>query len=167
MIACLDVDYRDDAAFAAGIVFGNWPDANPLDEKVVRVMDVQPYQSGQFFRRELPCLLSILKALPRVGVVVIDGYVWLDGKPGLGAYLHHALEGRVTVIGVAKTKFDRASAACEVRRGGSTRPLFITAAGMSAEQAAECIRSMHGHHRIPALLQRVDRLCRRQLGRRE
>jgi deoxyribonuclease V len=161
MIACLDVNYRDDAAFAAGIVFGDWPDANPLDEKIVRVTDIQPYQSGKFFRRELPCLLSILKMLPSVGVVIIDGYVWLDGKAGLGAYLHRALEGRVTVIGVAKTKFGRASAARVVRRGCSTRPLFITAAGMSAEQAAECIRSMHGPHRIPALLQRVDRLCRR------
>jgi deoxyribonuclease V len=167
MIACLDVDYRDDAAFAAGIVFGNWPDANALDEKVVRVTDVQAYQSGQFFRRELPCLLSILKALPPVGVVVIDGYVWLDGKAGLGAYLHQALERCVTVIGVAKTKFGLASAACEVRRGRSTRPLFVTAAGISAERAAECIRSMHGPHRIPALLQRVDRLCRREFGRRE
>jgi deoxyribonuclease V len=161
MIACLDVDYRDDAAFAAGIVFGDWPDANPLDEKIVRVTGIPPYQSGKFFRRELPCLLSILKVLPSVGVIIIDGYVWLDGKAGLGAYLHRALEGRVTVIGVAKTKFRRASAARVVRRGCSTRPLFITAAGMSAEQAAECICSMHGPHRIPALLQRVDRLCRR------
>lgn len=167
MIACLDVDYRDDAAFAAGIVIADWPDANLLDEKVVRVTDVQPYQAGKFFRRELPCLLSILKALPPIGIAVIDGYVWLDGKPGLGAYLHRALEGRVTVIGVAKTRFGRSSAACELMRGTSTRPLFITASGISAEQAAACIRSMHGHHRIPALLQRVDRLCRRQLGSRE
>jgi deoxyribonuclease V len=162
MIACLDVDYRESAARAAGIAFHDWSDATPSTEKVITVVDVQPYQPGQFFRRELPCLLAVLRELPPVAVVVVDGYVWLDGVSvaGLGAHLYQALGGEVAVIGVAKTRFAEAGAAMEVFRGRSARPLFITAAGMNAQIAAEHIRSMHGSNRIPTLLKRVDSLCR-------
>ncbi len=163
MIACLDVDYRDAAAYAAGIAFHDWSDAAPATEKVISVAEVQPYQPGQFFRRELPCLLAVLRELPPVAVVVVDGYVWLDGVSvaGLGAYLYQALEGKTAVIGVAKTRFAGAGAAVEVLRGRSTRPLFITAAGMNAHTAAEHVRSMHGPNRLPTLLKRVDALGRR------
>jgi deoxyribonuclease V len=166
MIACLDVDYRDTEGFAAGVVFRDWPDARATEERVVRITDVQPYEAGQFFRRELPCLLAILRTLPPVETVIVDGYVWLDGpsKPGLGAHLHQALDGRVAVIGVAKTKFRGADGVCEVTRGTSKRPLFVTAAGMEPEAAAEFVRSMHGKYRIPTLLARVDYLCRHHEG---
>ena len=162
MIACLDVDYREAAAYAAAIAFHDWSDAAPAVEKAVPVAGVQPYQPGQFFRRELPCLLAVLRELPQVAVVVVDGYVWLDGVSvaGLGAHLYQALAGKVTVIGVAKTRFAGAGAALEVLRGRSTRPLFITAAGMSAQRAAEHVHSMHGADRIPTLLKRVDSLAR-------
>jgi deoxyribonuclease V len=163
MIACLDVDYREAAAYAAALAFHNWADATPATETVIPVVGVHPYQPGQFFRRELPCLLVVLRELPPVTVVVVDGYVWLDGVSvaGLGAHLYQALVGKIAVIGVAKTRFARAAAAVEVFRGRSTRPLFVTAAGMSAQKAAEHIRSMHGPNRIPTLLKRVDSLCRK------
>jgi deoxyribonuclease V len=129
----------------------------------MRIQGVQPYEPGQFFRRELPCLLSVLRKLPPVEVVIIDGYVWLGGSdmPGLGAHLYQALGGRTAVIGVAKTIFKGAEAVCEVFRGKSKRPLFITVAGMSQECAAEHVRSMHGPYRIPTLLKRVDELSKR------
>jgi len=162
VIACLDVDYREPAAYAAGLAFRTWSDATPATEKVIPVVGVHPYQPGQFFRRELPCLLAVLRELPPVAVVVVDGYIWLDGVSvaGLGAHLYHALAGKVAVIGVAKTSFAGAGAAVEVVRGRSTRPLFITAVGMSAQSAAEHVRSMHSPDRIPTLLKRVDLLCR-------
>ena len=162
MIACLDVDYRGAAAYAAGLAFHNWSDASPAMEKVIPVVGVHPYQPGQFFRRELPCLLAVLRELPPVAAVIVDGYVWLDGVSvaGLGAHLYQALEGRVAVVGVAKTRFAGAGAAAELVRGRSARPLFITAAGMSAQRAAKHVRSMHGPDRIPRLLKRVDSLCR-------
>ena len=161
MIACLDVDYRESIAYAAGLAFHNWPDAIPATEKVVPVVGVYPYQPGQFFRRELPCLLAVVRELPPVAVVIVDGYVWLEGVsvPGLGAHLYHSLAGKVVVIGVAKTRYAGARAV-EVLRGRSTRPLFITAAGMSSESAAEHVGFMHGPNRIPTLLKRVDFLCR-------
>jgi deoxyribonuclease V len=162
MMACLDVAYENTSACAAGIIFREWADATPLHEKVISVQKVQPYQPGQFFRRELPCLLATLQALPPVEVVVVDGYVWLGGgsQPGLGGYLYQSLGGTVVVVGVAKTKFRAAGWACEVIRGRSSRPLFITTAGMNREAAAEHIRSMHGPYRIPTLIRYVDQLCR-------
>jgi deoxyribonuclease V len=98
-----------------------------------------------------------------VDVVIIDGYVWLGGgnKPGLGAHLFQVLGERIPVVGVAKTRLKGADSACEVVRGRSTRPLFITAAGISADRAVQHIRSMHGPYRIPTLLKRADVLCRK------
>ncbi len=163
MITCLDVAYGETEAYAAGIMFGVWTDATPVSEELIRIERVQPYEPGQFFRRELPCLLAVLRKLPPPDVVIIDGYVWLGGpdKPGLGAHLYGALGGQIAVIGVAKTRFKEAENACEVFRGKSKRPLFITAAGINQEHAAGHVRSMHGLYRIPTLLKRVDELCRR------
>lgn len=48
----------------------------------------------------------------------------------------------------------------ELRRGTSRSPLYVTAAGMDATEAARHIAEMHGPHRIPTLLKRIDRLCR-------
>ncbi len=162
MIACLDVAYGDAEAHAAGVSFRNWTDAIPLEERVAAVAKVALCQPGQFFRRELPCLLAVLRVLPPVDVVIVDGYVWLGAgnHPGLGAHLYQALGEHTAVVGVAKTRFKGADFAREVVRGRSTRPLFITAAGMSPEYAAEHVRSMHGPYRMPTLLKRVDSLCR-------
>jgi deoxyribonuclease V len=162
MIAYVDVYYRDSDASAAGVTFLDWSDAKAVDERVVHVSDIQPYEAGQFFRRELPCLLAVLKTIPSVNTVVIDGYVWLDGAstPGLGAHLHRALGGQVAVVGVAKTRFQGTDRVREVIRGVSKRPLFVTAAGMEIDIAARHVLSMHGDHRIPTLLKRVDYLCR-------
>jgi deoxyribonuclease V len=106
VIACLDVDYREAVAYAAGIAFHDWSDAAPATEKVIPVVGVHPYQPGRFYRPELPCLLAVLRELPPVEVVVVDGYVWLDGVSvaGLGAHLYQALAGKVAVIGVAQTR---------------------------------------------------------------
>jgi deoxyribonuclease V len=161
-IACLDVHYESTSAFAAGLVFREWSDAIAFEEKVVAVKSVEPYHPGEFFRRELPCLLAVLERLPRPDIVIVDGYVWLDGrdKPGLGARLYEALERKAIVIGVAKTEFRAAAGICEVKRGTSSRPLYVSATGMQPEHAADLVRSMHGPFRIPTLLARVDQLAR-------
>src|SRR5262245_38553325 len=118
MIACVDVGYHDMRAVAAGIAFRDWLDESVVAEQVVSLHGIQPYKSGLFFVRELPCLLAVLQVLPPVEVVIIDGYVWLgENRPGLGAHLHKALEGRSAVIGVAKTRYLGAENVQEVTRG--------------------------------------------------
>ncbi|MFV8752025.1 endonuclease V [Nannocystaceae bacterium ST9] len=170
MYACIDVDYRPDPAapgreqaVAACLEFERWTDAVALAEHVRRIPDVAPYVSGRFFERELPCALAILADLGRTpDLVIIDGYVFLDdqGRAGFGVHLWQALGEHTPVIGVAKNRFRSNPAAIELLRGGSTRPLFVTAIGIDVGDAAEHVRAMHGEHRLPTLLKRVDRLCR-------
>jgi deoxyribonuclease V len=162
-LVCVDVDYRESVAVAAAVLFHAWGDESPAREVVVPIREVQPYVPGQFYRRELPCLLRVLGALAtRPEVVVVDGYVWLgpENEPGLGAVLYEALSREAAVIGCAKTPFRGSTNGVEVIRGGSRSPLFVTAAGMDPTEAADHIRSMHGAWRIPTLLSRVDRLAR-------
>jgi len=163
MYACVDVAYHETSAKAACVTFEQWDDANASGEFVLDLQDAQPYVPGQFFQRELPCILSILEQLPaKPEILVVDGYVWLDERrrKGLGAHLFEALGGSLAIIGVAKTRFATATSAVEVFRGTSQRPLFVSAAGIDQHIAADSIRRMHGGNRIPTLLKRVDTLSR-------
>ena len=141
----------------------DWADAEPCYEVTAFVEAVAEYEPGAFYKRELPCLLAVLAKLPAVpDLVVVDGYAWLGPeRPGLGAHLYEALKRAVPVAGVAKTRFRSADeVATAVTRAGSKQPLWVTAVGVDAAEAAECVRRMHGEYRVPTLLNRVDRLCR-------
>jgi deoxyribonuclease V len=161
-LCAVDVFYRETGALAAVVAFDAWTDSTPAMKATAEIKDVADYEPGRFYVRELPCILAVLKKLlqpPRI--VVVDGYVWLrEGEPGLGFHLYEALHRAVPVIGVAKTAFDGSAHAVPVIRGGSTRPLYVTAAGIDPGVAAAHITSMHGPHRLPVLLKAVDLLCR-------
>ncbi len=165
LLAAVDVDYRDEAAVAACVLFQRWDDAVACHELTLQVTPIAPYQPGALYLRELPPILAVLARAREVSAhplacVIVDAYVWLGPeRPGLGAHLHQALGGAVPVIGVAKTPF-RGAEAIPVLRGHSARPLLVTAAGLDAAEAAAHLRAMHGLHRIPTLLGRVDRLSR-------
>lgn len=166
MLAAVDAQYTDDRAAVACISFNDWPDAAATTEHTTVLPAPESYTPGEFFRRELPCILSVLRLLPEPPeIVLIDGYVWLDdaGRKGLGAHLFDALGGSVAVVGVAKRSFFGATNAREVRRGESARPLYVTAAGISLDVAEAGVRAMHGPFRVPTLLKRVDRRCREAL----
>jgi deoxyribonuclease V len=62
------------------------------------------------------------------------------------------------VIGVAKSRFRTATHAVPILRG-SSRPLFVTAAGMPAADAADLVRQMTGRYRLPDALRRADTLA--------
>jgi deoxyribonuclease V len=166
VFACLDAAYTDGAASAACALFPAWDAASPLQVVTARQGAAAEYEPGAFYKRELPLLLAVLGRIARVpATIVVDGYVWLEaGKPGLGARLHEALEGRACVVGVAKSAFAGATAAIPVLRGGSRSPLYVSAAGLDVSAAAEGVRSMHGRHRIPTLLRLVDRAARDALS---
>jgi len=162
MIACVDVGYHDTHATAACVVFAAWTDETPLSTLAVRIETVEPYEPGQFYRRELPCLLRVLADVTvPLDTIIVDGFVWLGtDEPGLGAHLHEALDRRVSVVGVAKTSYAGNTVAVEILRGISQNPLYVTAVGIEPAVAAEHVRTMHGEHRIPTLLGHVDRLSR-------
>jgi deoxyribonuclease V len=159
--ACVDVGYHDKRVVAACVGFERWTDTEPAFEAVVRSpAPAAAYERGQFWRRELPYLLEVLRGRA-LSLVVIDGYVWLDEhKPGLGARLFEALERRAAVVGVAKRPFRGATDMARVLRGRSNVPLYVSAAGVPLEEAAAAIAQMAGPFRIPTLLRRVDRLSR-------
>ena len=169
MIAAVDVQYGETIAAAACVTFDAWPDASPSGELTVIVKGIEPHVPGELWRRELPCILAVLGTLDSPPeLIIVDCYVWLDAheRPGLGAHLFEALQGRAPVIGVAKTAFRGSEHACAVRRGGSERPLYVTSRGISAADAARGIAAMDGEYRLPTLLKRVDRLCRDALAAR-
>jgi deoxyribonuclease V len=168
LIALVDVHYDDTAgtARAACVVARQWADARPHEERAVTVQGIVEYRPGLFYERELPCVVAVLETFSvAFTTIVVDGYVVLDasGAPGLGAYVHRHFGGRLAVVGVAKNAFRGSDFAVEVLRGTSARPLYVTALGMDAGDAAAEVRAMHGEHRMPTLLARVDDLARGKL----
>lgn len=161
MIAAFDVHYLEDGrASAAAVLFSDYGDAAPTREYTRLLPAAADYVPGEFYRRELPCILCLIERIDLpLDEMIIDGYVMLGSRPGLGQHLFQAFDGKIPVIGVAKSSFEGSSGA-EVFRGGSGRPLYVTAAGLDLKSAAEKIRTMHGFNRIPTMLKRVDRLAR-------
>ncbi len=163
MILAVDVAYRKDAAIVGGILFRNWTADKPVKELVISCAVPDNYMPGQFYRRELPCIAALLEQVPeKLDCIIIDGFVYLgsDREPGLGKHLRDILDEEVAVIGVAKTEFSETPESCEVLRGKSKNPLYVTADGINEERAKFLIKSMHGEDRIPTLLKYVDRLCK-------
>jgi deoxyribonuclease V len=134
--------------------------AEIVAQRTAFVPQAAPYVPGQFRERELPPLRAVLAGVAAIELLVIDGYVDLapDGRPGLGHYVH--AEFGVPVIGVAKTPFAAATHALPVIRGQATRPVYVTAAGVPAAEAAGLVQRMSGRFRLPDALRRVDALSR-------
>ena len=168
MILAFDTYYFDGSAKTACLAFGHWADAVPLGLYSETLTGIEAYQSGAFYKRELPCILSLLHKMQlqeNPEAIIVDGFVYLDdhGKNGLGAHLYEALQGQVPVLGVAKTNFASVEEnKRHVLRGQSLRPLYITAIGITLEEAALLIENMHGAYRIPTLLKMLDSLSRAQ-----
>ncbi len=163
MILAVDVSYVNGKAVAAGVLYEQWESDAPTAELAVEIKHVAEYVPGQFYLRELPCIQKLIENVGQpVECLVIDGYVTLgEAKiPGLGMHLWEALGTRVKVIGVAKSRFHGTSDNAKLYRGASKTPLYITAAGLSLDEAKLCIESMAGEYRMPTLLKRVDQLSR-------
>lgn len=163
MLACTDVSYRDGTALAACVLFAHWRAAEPVRILRATVATAAAYEPGNFYKRELPALEAVLaEVTSRLDAIVVDGYAWFgDGTtPGLGGHLYEARARHTAVIGVAKSRFHDDRCSIALSRGRSRRPLYVTAAGLSAEEAAAAIRSMHGASRVPTLLMLANRASR-------
>jgi len=168
-IGFLDVSYASDVAGVACLLADAWTTATPAMEVSKRLACAPAeYAPGEFYKRELPLLRAVIDDLtPLPAMLVIDGYVWLgaNNTPGLGAHLFQALHATTPIVGVAKTRYRNDTWSEQVYRGKSRRPLYVTAAGVEIAKAAVLVSSMHGKHRIPTLLQQVDRLARMAVAR--
>lgn len=163
-IIALDAQHYDDGTAGVGMLgFHRWNDAKPAWEITATASHCGEYEPGAFYKRELPALSQALAQCPVApDIIVVDAYVFLDehGREGLGHKLWELLERKVPVVGVAKTKFISAPGVWEIFRGSSKTPLYVTAVGYGLEQAKQDVLSMHGAHRMPTLLKRVDQLAR-------
>lgn len=163
MILAVDVTYSGNTATAAGVLFDAWDSDEAAQTLVARIENIAVYVPGEFYLRELPCIAKLLEQVDMpLDCIVIDGYVTLGAteSPGLGWKLWEFLGRTTPVIGVAKSAFAGTPEKTRLYRGGSARPLFITAAGMPLDQAKARIARMHGKHRIPDLMKAADRLSR-------
>lgn len=179
--------YSDTEAKTVGVVFDNWEDERPAQILEAWTHEFGPYIPGEFYKRELPCILDLLHKVPDLSdfdAIIIDGLAHLppeicsDPPDGLGIRLEIALEkegiidrstdygiNHVGIIGVAKGKFkgvDTDAGTSKLYRGASKTPLYINTTwfGYSSNSAAECIKSMNGEHRIPTLLKILDKLTK-------
>lgn len=165
MILALDTYYFEDEAKTVGLEFTNWTDKIETTIYTETLKNVEEYTSGEFYKRELPCILSLIKRYNLKGyeVIIVDGYVYLDddGKFGLGGYLYESLNQEIPIIGVAKRNFFTINKNKKrLLRGESNKPLFITSIDIDLNDATERIRIMDGAFRIPTLLKKLDRLTR-------
>lgn len=162
MITAFDVYYVNDTATTACVCFDNWTDSISKLDLIEFSNRIEPYKSGEFYKRELPCIISLIeKHKLQPSVIIVDGYVWLnENKIGLGGHLFNELNGQIPVIGVAKSKFAIHSKVTKLLRGNSQSPLYISSIGIGLNEAAQNIEKMDGNFRLPTLLKRVDQLCR-------
>lgn len=164
MIIAFDTFYFGAQAKTVALAFADWADPEPFEIYSELLSGIADYVPGEFYKRELPCILSLLKQVEKpVSHIVVDGFVFLDDdeKPGLGARLYEALRCEIPIIGVAKTNFATIETLkIPVFRGQSKNPLFVTAIGTDLDAAAQNVARMHGNFRLPTLLKKLDQLTK-------
>jgi len=165
MILAFDTYYFDGKAKTVCLEFTEWSQSENFKVHTEIIDNVAEYIPGEFYKRELPCILSLLNKidLKKVEVIIVDGFVYLDDekKYGLGGHLYEKLNQKIPIIGVAKTNF----ASIEkykrsLLRGDSQKPLYVTAIGIDLEDAFQKVESMAGEFRMPTLLKEMDRLTK-------
>lgn len=165
MIYAFDTFYYEDFAKTVCIAFEDW---NSETESFIYSENTEisaDYESGTFYKRELPCILSLLKKidLKEGDLIIVDGYVTLDnsGKIGLGGYLYESLNQKYPVIGIAKNGFaSEDNLRKTIFRGESKTPLFLTAVGIDTDDTKIKVENMYGAYRIPTLLKKLDQITR-------
>ncbi|MCC8408689.1 hypothetical protein LJ707_07095 [Mucilaginibacter sp. UR6-1] len=164
MYLAIDVYYVGTIAKAVGLIF--IPGSEEVKATIVEyAANIEDYEPGRFYKRELPCILKLLSKirLSDIDVIIIDGHVFIDdnGNYGLGGKLWEALNGQVAIIGVAKAKFQNNSTTVdELLRGQSQKPLYVSSVGINLKEATQIIREMKGYNRMPDLLKKVDTLSK-------
>jgi len=165
MILAFDTYYFDNNAKTVCLEFAEWNENKNFKVHTEIIDNVEEYIPGEFYKRELPCIISLLNKidLKNIEAIIVDGFVYLDDdkKYGLGGYLYEKLNKEIPIIGVAKTNF----ASIEKNkkplfRGDSIKPLFITSIGIDLEEAFQKVESMAGEFRMPTLLKELDRLTK-------
>lgn len=166
----LDVHYIElekvTNASVAGIRFTGENQNTILNKYRITFNNVAPYHSGQFYKREMPCLIDLINQINEpFDVIIIDSFVYLDGlvKAGLGKHLYDNLHDKKPIIGIAKNSFLGITEKYEVYRGESKHPLYVTTEDYDLNNAKLFVKNLEGKFRIPSIVQKVDKLSREDL----
>ncbi len=164
MIFAIDIHYREPNAKAVGVLF-NWQDSKPQDILIKYIDEVNPYIPGEFYKRELPCILEVLELadLKTIKLIIVDSHVYINDsyKYGLGGYLWEALNKQIPVIGIAKSSFkDAKIVSKELYRGNSKKPLFLSSIGINIDEAFDEVKKLHGNFRMPTILKKLDSITK-------
>ncbi len=167
MILAFDTYYFDQKAKTICLEFAEWNEDKNFKIHSEIIDNVEEYIPGEFYKRELPCILSLLKQidLSTIDIIVVDGFVYLndENKYGLGGYLYEKLNKEIPIIGVAKTNFASIEKNKKaLYRGDSKKPLYITSIGIDLDEAYKKVESMAGEFRFPTLLKELDRLTKEE-----
>lgn len=165
MIFALDTYYFDNKAKTVALGFSDWSNSIEKENYSEILENIEEYKSGEFYKRELPCILSLISKidLKKIEFIIVDGYVFVDdnSKLGLGGFLYEELNKKIPIIGVAKTDFiSLTKNKISLLRGKSKNPLFISSIGVELNEAVKRIKQMNGENRIPTLLKRLDKLTK-------
>lgn len=160
MTLAVDVHYKETYSKAVGVLF-NWEDEIPNEIETTIINEVAEYESGQFYKRELPCILKLLEKidLKKVECIIVDGHVYVNNDKtfGLGGHLYKSLNEKMPIIGVAKKSFiNTDEVSFPIYRGQSKAPLFVSSIGVENDFTIKKIIEMKGKFRIPAILQILD-----------
>lgn len=163
----LDVYYKEfnnnTIATVAGIRFSGIEKHHILNEYKTTIYNVESYQPGQFYKREMPCLVTLIEKIQEsFDVIIIDGYVYLDKwqKAGLGKHLYDNLSVKKPIIGIAKTHFYDIPQDYAVYHGISKNPLYVTCIDFNISVSKNLVKNLQGNHRIPDIIKMVDKLTR-------
>jgi deoxyribonuclease V len=167
MILAFDTYYFDNKAKTVCLEFETWTSKEYFRLYSEITDNIEEYISGEFYKRELPLILSLYEQVEakNIEAIIVDGFVYLDDnkKLGLGGYLYKALGEKIPVIGVAKTNYVKINKLKKILlRGKSINPLYITSAGIKTGRATELIKKMTGNYRIPAILKYLDTLTKKE-----
>ena len=160
MLLAIDVHYKTTYAKTVGVLF-HWENENPLRIITDIVNDVADYEPGQFYKRELPCILQLLKQIDinTIEAIIVDGHVYIDNNKtfGLGGHLWQALDQKIPIIGIAKKAFHNTEqVSIPIYRGQSQNPLYISCIGTSQQEVLAKVQLLHGDYRTPTILKLLD-----------
>ncbi len=158
-----DVHYYDSFAIVGFVLFENELSSDPYKIGQIRYDSVEPYISGQFYKRELPCLLKAIEEIKeQINLIYIDANVWLGyDRKGLGKYLFDSINHRIPIIGVSKSCFNKETELIRpVLRQSSKNPLYVSSIGIELDDACQKVKIMNGEFRLPKMIKLADSVCR-------
>lgn len=159
----IDTYYRSEQeAYTVGIIFEEWDDKKPLSivDDVNETFD--RYIPGEFYKRELPCILRILNKINilEFDSIILDGYIDLKDnegniKPGLGRRLCSKINihDDLDIIGIAKSLYCRTDEISYKLVRNSSKALYCQSL---RGNSLDFLKYLDGDYRIPTLLKLLD-----------